>query len=307
MWRMFLLCVVAVAAAQSKKAPTLTGPDDRYKADLLVVVARPDDETGDIAGYLARLIYDQHRRVAVAFITDGQSGSNQAGIEQGNALGAEREIEARRALASFGVVCVWFLDAPNVSSQNVIKSLENWGHGAVLEHIVRLVRLTRPEVILTWLPAFVAGENHADHQASSVIANEAFDLAGDPAAFSEQLVPDRNTGQSGEGLVPWQPNKIYYFSDTSDYPDYGEKPELPSPYRKPFLEGRGPLYSNTAISPTQHIPYSRLAAQETSFYLTQLGKVGADAIEKQDFTEFERRSLDFWKIAGWRQYDRRCF
>jgi LmbE family N-acetylglucosaminyl deacetylase len=64
-------------------------------------------------------------------------------------------------------VNVWFLEAPNVSSQNVMNSLERWDHGAVLEQVVRLVRLTRPEVILTWLPAFVAGENHADHQAAS--------------------------------------------------------------------------------------------------------------------------------------------
>ena len=285
---LFLFFALALAAGQSRKAPTLTGPDERYKADLLVVVAHPDDESGDIAGYLARVIYDQHRRVVVVFVTDGRSGNNQAGMEEGNALGAEREIEGRRALASLGVANVWFLGAPNVSSQNVINSLERWGHGAMLEQIVRLVRLTRPEVILTWLPAYVAGENHADHQAAAVIANEAFDLAGDPSAFSEQLVPDRNAGQSGEGLVPWQPKKIYYFSDTSDYPDYGEKPELPSPYRKPFAEGRGPVYSNVEISPAQHVSYSRLAAQETSFYLTQEGKAGADAIEKQDFKEFER-------------------
>lgn len=92
----------------------------------------------------------------------------------------------------------------------------------MLENVVRLIRLTRPEVILTFLPAFVAGENHADHQAASVIANEAFDLAGDASVFSEQLVPSGE--QSGEGLTPWQPQKIYYFSDTLDYPDVGGKP-----------------------------------------------------------------------------------
>jgi hypothetical protein len=170
----------------------------------------------------------------------------------------------------------------------VIKSLERWGHGSILEQVVRFVRLTRPDVILTWLPAFVAGENHADHQAASVVANEAFDMAGDPAMFSEQLVPDRIGGQSGEGLLPWQPQKIYYYSDSLDYPDYGEKPQLPSPYRDRLLEGRGPMYSNTEISQAKQVAYSRFAAQETSEYLTQQGKVGADAIEKQDFREFER-------------------
>ena len=121
-----------------------------------------------------------------------------------------------------------------------------------------------------------------------MIATEAFDMAGDPAIFNEQLVRDGSGGQSGEGLLAWQPKKIYYYSDTGDYPDFGEEPQLPSPYRKPFVEGRGPVYSNTELSPTQHVPYSRFAAQETSFYLTQEGKVGADAVEKQDFKEFER-------------------
>jgi len=287
---LFVLAVAfaATTGAQQKKAPALNGPDDRYKADILVVVAHPDDESGDIAGYLARVIYDQHKRVAAVFINRGQHGNNEAGPEEGNALGAEREIEGRRALASLGVSNVWFLGAPNVSTQNVINALEQWGHGSVLEQVVRLVRLTRPEVILTWLPTYVAGENHTDHQAASVIANEAFDLAGDPTAFNEQLVPDRSGGQSGEGLLPWQPQKIYYYSDTLDYADYGQKPQLSSPYRKPFLDDEGPVYPNTDISPTQHVAYSRFAAQETSFYLTQLGKVGSNALKKNDFKEFER-------------------
>src|SRR5579883_2360017 len=38
---------ISTAAAQERRAPPLaTGPDDRYKADLLVVVAHPDDESG---------------------------------------------------------------------------------------------------------------------------------------------------------------------------------------------------------------------------------------------------------------------
>jgi hypothetical protein len=48
------------------------------------------------------------------------------------------------------------------------------------------------------------------------------------------------------------------------------------------------VYSNTELSPTQHAPYSKFAAQEASFYLTQEGKVGADAVEKQDFRDFDR-------------------
>ena len=38
--------------------------------------------------------------------------------------------------------------------------------GQSIADMVRLIRLTRPDVILTWLPARVAGENHGGHQAS---------------------------------------------------------------------------------------------------------------------------------------------
>ncbi|HVO62516.1 MAG TPA: PIG-L family deacetylase [Terriglobales bacterium] len=282
-----LLFALTTVAGQAAQAPSLPGPDPRYNADLLLVVAHPDDETGGVAGYLARAIYDHHRRVAVVFVNRGQSGGNAVGAEEGNALGSEREIEGRSALASFGIANVWFLDTPNVSSQNVMNSLERWGHGAVLEEVVRLVRLTRPEVILTWLPAFVAGENHADHQAAAVIATEAFDMAGDPAIFSEQLVRDHSGGQSGEGLLAWQPKKLYYYTDADDALDFDQDNPIPSPYRENFLDGAGPQYSLTDLPPSQHKSYAALSAQETSFYLTQEGRIGKEAVESNNFKDFE--------------------
>src|SRR5579875_1508269 len=176
-------------------------PDDRYKADLLVVVAHPDDET-EIGAYLARAIFDGHKRVAVVYGTRGNTGGNAAGQEQASVLGAEREIEARRALEHFGVMNVWFLNGPDTPGQSVLHSLEAWNHGDSLGRMVRLVRLTRPTVIATWLPDYVAGENHGDHQAAGVLATEAFDLAGDPTVFPEQVAAPRdadNVGNLTEG------------------------------------------------------------------------------------------------------------
>src|SRR3989442_1446892 len=93
------------AIAQEPKALPL--PDERYKADLLLVVAHPDDE-GAATPYLARAL-DEHRRIAVVFGTRGSSGANEAGAEQAGALGAIREIEARNALTTLGIKNVWFL------------------------------------------------------------------------------------------------------------------------------------------------------------------------------------------------------
>ena len=72
------------SAAQEPTA--LPTPDERYKADLLLVVAHPDDE-GAATPYLARAL-DEHRRIAVVFGTRGSSGANEAGAEQAGALGA---------------------------------------------------------------------------------------------------------------------------------------------------------------------------------------------------------------------------
>lgn len=44
----------AVRASEPNVAPEYTAPDDRYKADILLIAAHPDDETGDVADYLAR-------------------------------------------------------------------------------------------------------------------------------------------------------------------------------------------------------------------------------------------------------------
>src|SRR5437879_4914829 len=187
-----------LAWAQLPAAPPNPPPDDRYKADILLIVAHPDDDTL-AAPYLAKAIYEEHKHVSVIYGTRGNAGGNAVGSEQAASLGAVREIEGRRALASMGILDVWFLNGPDTPGQDVLHSLETWGHGASLEQVVRLVRLTRPEVILTWLPLYVAGENHDDHQAAGVLATEAFDLAGDPVAFPEQVEEPRRSEERRVG------------------------------------------------------------------------------------------------------------
>ena len=88
-------------ASGAQQAKTLPQPDERFKVDILLVVAHPDDE-GAATPYLARAL-DEHRRIAVAFGTRGSSGANEAGAEQAAALGDIREIEARNALATLGI------------------------------------------------------------------------------------------------------------------------------------------------------------------------------------------------------------
>lgn len=232
-------------------------PDERYKADILVVVAHPDDEVM-AAAYIARVI-DAGKRVAIVWTTRGDGGTNLVGPEQAAAMGDIREVEAMRAADSLGVVNMWDLQGPDTPTQDPLESLETCKHGDCLDRLVRIVRLTRPSVILTWLPLGVTGENHGDHQASGILATEAFDLAGDPTAFPEQVTPAAEPDQNQnrlEGLRPWQPQKIYYFSN---------------PTHVEFFDGQGPQYSAADISPKRHISYGQIAAEEFIRHRTQGG------------------------------------
>ncbi|MGB6692329.1 MAG: PIG-L family deacetylase [Terracidiphilus sp.] len=283
-------CLLARVTNAQSQAPALLEPDDRYKADVLLVVAHPDDDVV-IGGYLARIALDEHKRIAVVYCTRGDGGGNSVGYEAGAALGQLREMEARRAWAAWGVHNVWFLNGHDTPGQNVLRSLDNWNHGLALDEVVRLVRITRPDVILTWLPDAVVGENHDDHQASAVLAVEAFDAAGDPTKFPEQVSPPRDrTGMANltEGLLPWQAKKLYFFSDAFEvFGPYWHDAAVKSPFRKSIADGYGPAYDTTTISPSRHESYAKLMAEEQTFYMTQEGEVGVKALESGNLTGFE--------------------
>jgi len=285
-----LFCFMLAELPAQTKAPALLLPDARYKADVLLIVAHPDDDVV-IGGYLARIALDEHKRVAVIYCTNGDGGGNSVGNEAGAALGKMREIEARRALAAWGIHNVWFLPGHDNPGQDVLRSLDSWNHGLALDEVVQLVRITRPDVILTWLPDHVVGEDHDDHQASGVLAVEAFDAAGDPTRFPEQVSPAANrTGMANltEGLLPWQPKKLYFFTDAfEDFGPYWNDASVRSPYRKSIVDHTGPSYDTTDISPSRHESYARLWAEQQTFYQTQEGDIGDRAIKSNDYAGFE--------------------
>jgi LmbE family N-acetylglucosaminyl deacetylase len=259
----------AVCRSQSQSAPSNPEPDSRYKVDILEIVGHPDDDI-EVAAYVAKLIEQQHKTVAVVYTTRGNSGGNAAGQEQANALADIREMEARHSLASYGITNAWFLHGSDTPGADVLHSLEQWGHGGALDEIVRLIRITRPEIILTWMPDYVVGENHDDHQGAAVLATEAFDLAANPLAFPEQVEAPRDRlsiNNYGEGLRPWQPKKIYFFSDATHFE---------------FFKGKGPEYATSDVSPSRKEPYSRVAAKAWSFYKTQNDFTDA---QLKEFTE----------------------
>jgi LmbE family N-acetylglucosaminyl deacetylase len=280
-WTLLLALAFLPANAYAQTPQKLTAPDDRFKTDILIVVAHPDDEAF-FTPYAVKALNDMQKRVAVIFSTRGGSGANRFTRERGPAMAHEREIEAREACAKLGIKNVWFLDGKDSASQNVLDSLSSWGHGANLEKLVSLIRLTRPDIILTHHPGMFIGENHGDHQATGVLVVEAFDLAGNAAAFPAQLSGDMAHYESYlSSLQPWQAKKIYLGSDADDGRQF---------------DGTGPTYSPREISPTLKKPYWRLALDSAMSHKTQFPE-DIERISKMTDEQLEKMMND--PDTGW--------
>ena len=166
---------------------------------MLFVGAHPDDEAGRLSSY-GQWNEDDDVKTGVVTITRGEGGGNAVGPEEGPALGLIREAEERRAVGLAGITDVYNLDKVDFYYTVSAPLTEQvWGKEDTLARLVRVVRQTRPEVIVTMDPAPSPG-NHGNHQYAGRMAFEAYQDAGDPSAFAGQL--------SQEGLRAWSPDKL---------------------------------------------------------------------------------------------------
>ena len=160
--------------------------------------AHPDDENN---GLLVMLNRGQGYRTALATATRGNGGQNEIGPEIFEALGVLRTGELA-ALHRFDGAEQYFTRAVDFGySFGIDETFEKWGREEITADYVRLIRMIRPDVIITLPPTGNAGGQH--HMASAVITRDAYKLAGDPTKFPEQIK---------EGLRPWQPKKLYHLA-----------------------------------------------------------------------------------------------
>ncbi|QIZ38418.1 sugar-binding protein [Saccharopolyspora sp. ASAGF58] len=194
--------VVALAAALGAGilAPTASAqPDSPQDLEVLFVGAHPDDEASLLSTF-GRWQHDHQVRTGVVTITRGEGGGNAVGPEEGPALGLLREGEERRAVGGLGISDVYNLDKPDLYyTVSAPLTEQAWHYDEVLAKLVRVVRQTRPEVVVTMDPAPAPG-NHGNHQYAARLALEAYRQAADPAAFPEQI--------SDEGLSPWSVRRL---------------------------------------------------------------------------------------------------
>ena len=163
---------------------------------LLHTTAHPDDEDN---GLLVMLNRGQGYRTALATATRGNGGQNEIGPEIFEALGVLRTQELG-ALHRFDGAEQYFTRAVDFGfSFSIEETFDIWGRDEITADYVRLIRVIRPDVIITLPPTGDAGGQH--HMASAVITRDAYKRAGDPSNYSTQI---------DDGLRPWQPAKLYH-------------------------------------------------------------------------------------------------
>ena len=165
-------------------------------ASVLHTHPHPDDEHGALLALLSRGL---GARTSVLTMNRGEGGANAIGPEVFDALGLLRTEEQRVANRYYGVDHQYFTTTADYGfSKRLEEAREKWGD-TVLRDVVRVVRMNRPFVLIS-RSAGNQKDGQGDPETDSLVTQEAFRLAGDPAAFPEQIAA---------GLRPFRPIKVY--------------------------------------------------------------------------------------------------
>ncbi len=185
---------------------------------LMTVHAHPDDETIGTGGTMAKAVLDG-RRVVLVTCTRGEQGDivvpELDTPDNHRRLGELRAAELEAAMDELGVT-EW--DNLGYRDSDMMGRVGNHDPRCFWQadldeatgRLVWLVRRHRPDVITTY-NAF-GGYGHPDHIRTHDVAVRAFERAGDPSWYPEQLAPEhRGTGPAPDagGLAPWAAAKLY--------------------------------------------------------------------------------------------------
>lgn len=164
---------------------------------VLMIGAHPDDEDTELLTILAR---GDGVETAYLSLTRGDGGQNLIGPELGEALGVLRTEELASARRIDGGEQFFTRAFDFGFSKTASETFQFWNRDSILKDMVRIIRRFRPQVVISvW--SGTPADGHGHHQASGILAPEAFRAAGDAARFPELATQ--------EGLAPWQPAKFY--------------------------------------------------------------------------------------------------
>lgn len=173
---------------------------------VLYVAAHPDDENTRLLTYLAN---EKLYRTAYLSLTRGDGGQNLIGDEQGIELGLIRTQELLAARRIDGAEQFFSRAYDFGYCKTADEAIKTWGHDSILADMVWLIRKYQPDIIITRFPGDERA-GHGHHQASNILAVEAFNMAADVSKFPEQFE---------YGVKAWQAKRIvwntYNFGSTN--------------------------------------------------------------------------------------------
>lgn len=195
----FLVPVRLTTPAQSQ-VPPATLAEALYRLPVYLRVlhtaAHPDDENNSLLVYLSRGLF---ARTAYLSTTRGDGGQNIIGNELGEALGVLRT-EELLAAQQVEAVDQYFTRAYDFGfTRSAEETMKKWGREEILSDFVRIIRRFRPDIIISRFSG-TPSDGHGQHQATGILAREAFRVAGDSGKFPKQFT---------EGLHPWEAKKLY--------------------------------------------------------------------------------------------------
>src|ERR1039458_6382502 len=185
---LFLFAPAPIAAQQNVPFPGAIEVEQSLArlnnlGTVLMIAAHPDDEQTAVLAYFAR---GRHMRTAYLSLTRGEGGQNLIGPEQGALLGVIRTQELLMARRVDGAEQYFSRAIDFGFSKTAEETFQKWGREEVLSDIVWRIRRFRPDVIVLSFTG-TPRDGHGHHQASAILAKEAFHAAADPKRFPDQL------------------------------------------------------------------------------------------------------------------------
>src|SRR5690606_24596646 len=164
---------------------------------VLYIAAHPDDENTRLISYMANKV---KATTTYLSITRGDGGQNLIGPQLKEQLGIIRTQELLAARRIDGGEQMFTRAVDFGYTKTPEEALEFWQKEEVLGDVVWVIRTLKPDVIINRFNHRTAGETHGQHTASAILGEEAFDLAGNPNAFPQQL----------ENTSTFQPERLFF-------------------------------------------------------------------------------------------------
>ena len=150
---------------------------------VLMIGAHPDDENNPV---LAALALGEGADVAYLSLTRGEGGQNVIGPELQEGLGIIRSEELLAARRLDGARQFFARAYDYGFSKSAEEAFRHWPRDSLLADVVEVIRRYRPDVILSvW--SGTPRDGHGQHQATGMVARDAYEAAADPARFPAQI------------------------------------------------------------------------------------------------------------------------